>query len=189
MTESEEATTAEEKAETNSTTVSTSRSLMDIVPTESTGAIPTSFSATPVTKRTPKRSKFLSDIQAMIKQLMSTVGSEFTRKLLQADISTDCTFGLLQFLRAIQDLEPWAMRLIDATAKYPTGFLQATVSDLGAYDECIETVVQDEYGATKVRGQYCDIHLSAIDEELFDQIVVPSIINFNSRNTLLIIGR
>ncbi|KAL1413990.1 hypothetical protein MTO96_007805 [Rhipicephalus appendiculatus] len=70
---------------------------------------------------------------------------------------------------------------MDATAKYPTGFLQGTVSDLGAYDECIETVVRDEYGTTKLRGQYCDVHLSVIDQEMFDQIVLPAMINFNKR--------
>ncbi|KAL1413986.1 hypothetical protein MTO96_007801 [Rhipicephalus appendiculatus] len=173
--------TAAEKAATNSTTVSTHRSLMDIMPTESMEAFSTSLSATPAMEQAPKRSKFLSDIQAMIKQLMSTAGSELTRKLLQADISTECTFGLLHFTRAIQDLEPWALRLIDATAKYPTGFLQGTLSDLGAYDECIETVVRDEYGTTKVRGQYCDVHLSILDQEMFDQIALPAMVDYNKR--------
>ncbi|KAL1413989.1 hypothetical protein MTO96_007804 [Rhipicephalus appendiculatus] len=112
ITEMSEVMTVEGKAATNSTTVSTSQSLMEFImePTESIGAIPTSLLATPATKQAPKTSKFLSDIQAMITQLMSTAGSELTRKLLQADISTDCTFGLLQFMRAIQDLEPWALR-------------------------------------------------------------------------------
>ncbi|KAH7982759.1 hypothetical protein HPB52_006940 [Rhipicephalus sanguineus] len=173
--------TAEEKAATISTRVSTSRSIMDVMPTESTGAINTSWLTTPPMIQAQQSSKFLSDIQAMIKELMSTVGSELTRKLLRADISTDCTIGLLQFTRAIQDLEPWAMRLIDATAKYPTGFLQGTVSDLGAYDECIETVVRDEYGTTKMRGQYCDVHLSIGDEELFNEIVSPAVVNYNRR--------
>ncbi|XP_037500896.1 uncharacterized protein LOC119374752 [Rhipicephalus sanguineus] len=112
----------------------------------------------------------------MIKQLMSTTGSELTRKLLEADISTDCTFGLLQFMRAIQDLEPWAMRLIDATAKYPTGFLQGTLSDLGAYDECIETVVRDEYGGTKLRGQYCDVHVSVGDDNKSFDNLLPALL-------------
>ncbi|KAL1484680.1 hypothetical protein MTO96_049969, partial [Rhipicephalus appendiculatus] len=63
---------------------------------------------------------------------------------------------------------------IDATAKYPTGFLQGTVSDLGAYDECIETVVRDEYGTTKVRGQYCDVHVSIGDDDSFIDNLLPA---------------
>ncbi|KAL1438077.1 hypothetical protein MTO96_010419 [Rhipicephalus appendiculatus] len=171
-----EATTEEAKVATNSTGHSPTHSLTDITPTVFTGAQNASWSTTPATKQAPKRSKFLSDIQSMIKQLMSTRGSELMRKLLQADISTDCTFGLLQFTRAIQDLEPWALRLIDATAKYPTGVLQGTLSDLGAYDECIETVVRDEYGATKVRGQYCDVHLSIGDDDAFLENLLPALL-------------
>ncbi|XP_075732831.1 nose resistant to fluoxetine protein 6-like [Rhipicephalus microplus] len=55
------------------------------------------------------------------------------------------------------------------------------MSDLGAYDECIETVVQDEYGATTVRGQYCDVHLSILDQEAYNQVTLQAIINFNKR--------
>ncbi|KAL1438078.1 hypothetical protein MTO96_010420 [Rhipicephalus appendiculatus] len=105
-----EAMAAEKPAATNSTRKSTTRGLAERMPTESTRAIPTTWTTTPAMNQSPKRSKFLDGIQIMIKQLMSTAGSELTRKLLQADISTDCTFGLLHFTRAIQDLEPWAIR-------------------------------------------------------------------------------
>ncbi|KAH7983235.1 hypothetical protein HPB52_010345 [Rhipicephalus sanguineus] len=74
-----------------------------------------------------------------------------------------------------------SIQLIDATGKYPTGFLQATVSDLGAYDECIETVVRDEYGTTKVRGQYCDVHLSFGDDDLFVENMLPAILYSHRR--------
>ncbi|XP_070385947.1 nose resistant to fluoxetine protein 6-like [Dermacentor albipictus] len=158
--------TTDEMNATPSTTTSSTRGLMDNRSTEFTAANSTSWSMTPTTNQPPKGSQFIDDIRTGIKQLMSTAGSEFTRKLLRADISTDCTFGLLQFTRAIQELEPWALRIIDATAKYPTGFFQATASDLGAYDECIETVVRDEYGTEKVRAQYCDMHISLAFDDI-----------------------
>ncbi|KAH8032747.1 hypothetical protein HPB51_001445 [Rhipicephalus microplus] len=154
---------------------------MDVMLTESAEAFPTALPATPATMQATKGSKFLDDIKAMVKELMSTTGGELTRKLLQADISADCTFGLLKFTRAIQDLEPWAMRLIDATGKYPSGFFQGTFADLGAYDECIETVVLDEYGTMKVRGQYCDVHLSPGDEESVAELALPPIVEYNKR--------
>nr|XP_037270381.1 nose resistant to fluoxetine protein 6-like [Rhipicephalus microplus] len=184
------AATAEKEATSKSTTVSTSRNFRKINLAESSGAVSTSLSTTPLSANgessaTPiangESSKFFSNVQAAINQLMSTSGREVVRKLQQANISTDCSLGLLQFTRAIQDLQPWAMRLIDATGKYPTGSLQGTFADLGAYDECIETVVRDEYGTLKVRGQYCDVHLSILDQEILDQIVFPAILNYNKR--------
>ncbi|XP_049516864.1 uncharacterized protein LOC125942659 [Dermacentor silvarum] len=172
----------EEKTATYSTTEPTTGSLQDNMTTVSTTeSIPTSRLMPLATNPPPKRSKFTDAIRTAIKQFMSTAGSELTRKLLQADISTDCTLGLLQFTRAIQELEPWAMRLIDATAKYPTGLLQATVSDLGAYDECIETVVRYEDGVKKVRGQYCDVHLSLGDDNLLVEDLVPALLYSHSR--------
>lgn len=179
--EIEELMITEENVATNATTAPTFRSLMDVMLTESAEAFPTALPATPATMQATKGSKFLDDIKAMVKELMSTTGGELTRKLLQADISADCTFGLLKFTRAIQDLEPWAMRLIDATGKYPSGFFQGTFADLGAYDECIETVVLDEYGTMKVRGQYCDVHLSPGDEESVAELALPPIVEYNKR--------
>ncbi|KAL3181652.1 hypothetical protein MRX96_036563 [Rhipicephalus microplus] len=166
---------AEAEVTTYSRRHSPTHNFPNIIPTEFNGTLNTLLLTTPATQQAPKRSKFLSDIQIMLKQFMSTGRSELTRKLLQADISTDCTFGLLQFTRAIQDLEPWALRLIDASAKYPTGVLQGTLSDMGAYDECIETVVQNKYGATKVRGQYCDLHLSLGDDDAFLENLLPAL--------------
>lgn len=49
--------------------------------------------------------------------------------------------------------------MIDSTGKYPTGFIQGTAADIGAFDECIETVALDEYGHEKIRGQYCVLQI------------------------------
>ncbi|KAG0441271.1 hypothetical protein HPB47_015997, partial [Ixodes persulcatus] len=48
---------------------------------------------------------------------------------------------------------------IDATGKYPTGLFQGTLSDIGAFDQCIETVIHDDYGNEKVRAQYCNLYI------------------------------
>ncbi|KAK8771888.1 hypothetical protein V5799_024866 [Amblyomma americanum] len=117
----------------------------------------------------------------MIRQVMSSMGSGLTRKLLQADISTDCSLGVLKFMRAVQDLEPWALRLFDSTAKYPNGMLQASTADLGAYDECIETVVRDEEGVEKVRGQYCNVHVSLGEERSLIGELLPAMLYSHER--------
>ncbi|KAL1424892.1 hypothetical protein MTO96_019754 [Rhipicephalus appendiculatus] len=60
-------------------------------------------------------------------------------------------------MRALQSFEPWVLRLIDATGKYPTGFLEASHVDMGAFDECLETSVRDHNGTVLSRGQYCNL--------------------------------
>ncbi|KAL3222510.1 hypothetical protein MRX96_004967 [Rhipicephalus microplus] len=52
---------------------------------------------------------------------MASAGSGFARKLLRADISSECSIGILNFMRAMKNLEPWAWRLIDSSAKIPIG--------------------------------------------------------------------
>lgn len=79
------------------------------------------------------------------------------RKLLSADVTPECNAGLLRTMRAFQNLEPWALRLLDASGKFPTGLLQGSRVDLGAFDECLETEVYDSYGYVLTRGQYCNL--------------------------------
>ncbi|KAH7984330.1 hypothetical protein HPB52_019434 [Rhipicephalus sanguineus] len=113
-------------------------------------------------------------MRAGISKIMSSAGPGLRRQLLQADISPECSFGLFKFMRAIQTLEPWALRLVDATAKYPTGFLQASLAEIGAYDECIETVVHDDHGVEVVRGQFCNVHVLVGDDLSFVDNVIPA---------------
>ncbi|XP_075732830.1 nose resistant to fluoxetine protein 6-like [Rhipicephalus microplus] len=122
------------------------------------------------TTRPPRNTTFFSTLKSTIKKLMSQAGSGFLRKLFHADVSSECVIGIIKFTQALQELKPWALRLVDATAKYPNGLFQMTLADLGAYDECIETVERDTDGIVQVRGQYCDVQIkltdnnSAVDE-------------------------
>ncbi|XP_075538180.1 uncharacterized protein LOC142572723 [Dermacentor variabilis] len=75
---------------------------------------------------------------------------------------------------AVFEWHKLSREVVDATAKYPTGFFQATASDLGAYDECIETVVRDEYGTEKVRAQYCDVHISIDLDDSMSEALLPA---------------
>ncbi|XP_050051461.1 nose resistant to fluoxetine protein 6-like [Dermacentor andersoni] len=155
-----------------SATTSTTGSALDTKP-----VVP---SSTPDSHE-PRKSKFIEDFKATIKHIMSTMGSGLARRLLQADISAECSLGVLKFMRAVQELEPWALRLVDSTAKYPNGMLQASTADLGAYDECIETVVHDEYGDVKVRGQYCNVHVSLGDDHSFIGDILPAFLYSHKR--------
>lgn len=109
----------------------------------------------------PPQAKYADRFKQLIANLLDGASTGFKRKLLNAELSPECSLGLIKFIRGIKNLEPWAMRMFDASGKYPTGALQTTRSDLGAFDECVETVVHDEYGIERVRGQYCNLQLYA----------------------------
>lgn len=65
----------------------------------------------------------------------------------------------LPFSSACLTALPLSHPVIDATGKYPTGLFQGTLSDIGAFDQCIETVIYDDYGNEKVRAQYCNLYI------------------------------
>lgn len=87
----------------------------------------------------------------------SKVPPSLIRKLLEADVRPECSTALVRTMRAFQNLEPWALRLFDASGKYPTGLFEAAHVDLGSFDECLETAVRDRYGNVLSRGQYCNL--------------------------------
>lgn len=167
MPQAAQESTSEFEARTKST-VFTTGSTVDTSLTSSPASVNVSHTSR------PGKSRFLESIRSAISQLMSSAGPGLRRQLLQADISPQCSFGLFKFMRAMQTLEPWAMRLIDATAKYPTGFLQASLAEIGAYDECIETVVHDDNGVEEVRGQFCNVHVLLGDDLSFVDNVIPA---------------
>ncbi|XP_077536431.1 nose resistant to fluoxetine protein 6-like isoform X2 [Haemaphysalis longicornis] len=109
---------------------------------------------------TPKPRAF-DPVRDFIKKNIASAGRNLTRNLLRARLSTSCIVGVTEFIRAVQELEPWALRIVDATAKYPSGMLQATTTDIGAYDECIETVVKHKDGSENVRAQYCNLYIGS----------------------------
>lgn len=114
--------------------------------------------ATTSTTTQPEES-IVGKLRALFASMMDKISPDLTRKLLAAEVSPTCSIGLLKLVGAIRRAEPWALRLIDAMGKYPTGLLQATKTDLGAFDECLETVVHDSFGHEVTRAQYCNLDM------------------------------
>lgn len=140
-----------------------------LVCTSATSVIDDTRTEAPATE--PPEPKYAERFKQMIANLLDGASNDFKRKLLSAELSTVCSLGLLKFIRGIKNLEPWAMRMFDASGKYPNGALQTTRTDLGAFDECVETVVHDEYGNEKVRGQYCNLQLYAGNKTDLDDYI------------------
>ncbi|KAH6921965.1 hypothetical protein HPB50_007030 [Hyalomma asiaticum] len=86
-----------------------------------------------------------------------SIPNSLTRMLFEANLRPECRWALLKTASAFKHLEPWALRLFDATAKYPTGFLQLSRAEIGAFDECLETEVRDAHGNAVSHGQYCSL--------------------------------
>ncbi|XP_037269392.1 nose resistant to fluoxetine protein 6 [Rhipicephalus microplus] len=152
----------------------------EVLPAESAVVVQTVATPTP-------EPSLIDKLKRWIGQRIDESSPALTRKLLTADVSPQCSIGLLKMVRGLRNLEPWALRLFDASGKYPTGALQATKSDFGAFDECLETVVKDSHGYVVARGQYCNLlyfggNSSDLQNYIFPAMTVvhPRIIKFKS---------
>ncbi|KAH6934663.1 hypothetical protein HPB50_026724 [Hyalomma asiaticum] len=130
---------------------------------------------------------YLPLLRDLMHRAFSSIPASLRRKLLEADVRPECTAGLLRTLRGFQNLEPWAMRLLDASGKYPTGLFEGARVDVGAFDECLRTEVRDSNGNVLSRGQYCNLlayvkNGSAIQKilESFPDILHPRMKYFKS---------
>ncbi|KAL3170667.1 hypothetical protein MRX96_044120 [Rhipicephalus microplus] len=119
--------------------------------------------------------KYLDTLKEWIAKAMDRAPRDVMRKIMAANISVDCSIGLLKLVRGIRNLEPWVLRLLDSTGKYPTGALQVSRTDLGAFDECVETVVLNNYGHETVRGQYCNLQLYAGNRSDMDDRIMAAV--------------
>lgn len=124
-------------------------------------------------------------LQNMMTSLFASIPPSLIRKLNGANIRQQCRLALLRTVAAFEKPEPWALRLFDATGKYPTGVLQVTRVDLGAFDECLETEVRDSSGNVSSRGQYCNLQiqpktdaLGPKEMEFLSAMVHPKIFDF-----------
>ncbi|KAL1424874.1 hypothetical protein MTO96_019737 [Rhipicephalus appendiculatus] len=104
---------------------------------------------------------------------LSKVPRSLVRKLLSADVRFECSTSFLRTMRAFQNLEPWALRLLDATGKYPTGMMDVSRVDMGAFDECLATAVRDSNGNVLSRGLYCNL-LVYVDNATALQVILNS---------------
>ncbi|XP_037557827.1 nose resistant to fluoxetine protein 6 [Dermacentor silvarum] len=103
--------------------------------------------------------RMVDRMRQAIRERLDASYDTMAEQFLNAKMSRQCAFKLLKFVHSLRNFEPWTLRMIDASGKYPTGLFQGSLSDLGAYDQCIETVIRDEYGGEKVRAQYCNMYI------------------------------
>ncbi|KAH9361291.1 hypothetical protein HPB48_006853 [Haemaphysalis longicornis] len=60
----------------------------------------------------------------------------------------------------------------------------ATTTDIGAYDECIETVVKHKDGSENVRAQYCNLYIGSNGNYGAIEEVLPALAMTHKRDTV-----
>ncbi|XP_065288957.1 nose resistant to fluoxetine protein 6-like isoform X2 [Dermacentor albipictus] len=75
-------------------------------------------------------------------------------------VSGECSQSLLKMALAFRRLEPWAIRMLDASGKVASGLLVGTIGDLGNFDECLATSVDNMYGERDFTGRFCTVYMN-----------------------------
>ncbi|EFN69193.1 Nose resistant to fluoxetine protein 6 [Camponotus floridanus] len=76
------------------------------------------------------------------------------------------------FLRQLRGYKLWALQMLDASAKIPSGLLRGNVNQLGDYDQCLGVLayVKVDERTIRIQGKYClatmDLHASHPDMRL-----------------------
>ncbi|GIY90712.1 nose resistant to fluoxetine protein 6 [Caerostris darwini] len=75
----------------------------------------------------------------------------------KVNISTGCLSSLFKYAVSLKEIKVWAMKMFDATAKIPSGMFDGTVTEFGAFDQCLAILVKNKKGFEDFRGQYCSV--------------------------------
>lgn len=98
-----------------------------------------------------KLQKFmLSNVETVLKDAMPL----FLRSGLETNVSASCAGSLLNMVSALRESKIWAFTMLDSSGKLPSGILEGTLTDLGAFDQCL-AVKSDREGSGHFVGQYC----------------------------------
>ncbi|XP_022654768.1 nose resistant to fluoxetine protein 6-like isoform X4 [Varroa destructor] len=109
------------------------------------------------------RVDFESKLGSLMDLLMEKVtGSRLTLNALDR-IDENCTQALLRWVVALRTMKPWALKMLDATGRPPSGLASGTIADLGQFNQCLKTIARDVSGLELFRGQYCSLFLKPTD--------------------------
>ncbi|KAB0797842.1 hypothetical protein PPYR_08835 [Photinus pyralis] len=87
----------------------------------------------------------------VLKQLTKYAYSPVRFNLDIPGVNTKCKVQSLQYQRALDLFEMWALKMYDSNAKIPSGILNGNINQLGDFDLCLSV---DEK-KLQLKGQYC----------------------------------
>ncbi|XP_077532621.1 nose resistant to fluoxetine protein 6-like [Haemaphysalis longicornis] len=116
----------------------------------------------------------------LLKGVVASVVPVLQRSFAHANVSAGCTGAFMDLSRRILSMDMAAWRFLDATGKFPSGILEGTLGDLGAYDECLASRLNgaDAHDAPlkslfapSYRGQYCSVFLRPTETRAMDKLI------------------
>ncbi|KAJ8675743.1 hypothetical protein QAD02_011529 [Eretmocerus hayati] len=85
--------------------------------------------------------------------------SDYKNNVLQEDCGRD-----LRYLsQSLDDQESWALNMLDASSKNPSGIAQGNIIDLGTFDQCVN--IKKDYPETKIHGQHCMYSINLVGDD------------------------
>ncbi|KAF8782169.1 O-acyltransferase like protein like [Argiope bruennichi] len=93
-----------------------------------------------------------SNIKSFMNNIMKEMLPHAIRIGMESEASLSCLFDLTKIFRGVQNLDAWAVRMMDATGKPSGGLMEGTSTALGDYDECLDVRSPAGYPVT---GEYC----------------------------------
>ncbi|GFQ79891.1 nose resistant to fluoxetine protein 6 [Trichonephila clavata] len=107
-------------------------------------------------------SNFETEMRIVMKELMNSTLPVLVDIVNAASVSNDCTKSLIKYAFDLINVRSWAMRMLDATSKLPSGILEGTLSELGAFDQCLDIELPYKNGSFQFQGQYCGLEINRI---------------------------
>ncbi|XP_042901090.1 uncharacterized protein [Parasteatoda tepidariorum] len=97
--------------------------------------------------------KFEKSAKKLIDGHMKKALPMFLRMSSDANLSGECQKSILALVQGVRGMKSWAYRMLDASAKIPSGILDGTLSDFGDYDQCLDITKLDSKNRTQFSGQ------------------------------------
>lgn len=105
-------------------------------------------------------------VESAIMRLLPTL----VRSSSDVDLSFECQAAIFQVLSGLKDLKPWAVHMLDAMGKPPSGIMEGAAMALGSYDQCLEIVNPRQNSSVPVFvGQYCSVELLPFEPGTVDE--------------------
>ncbi|RZC31743.1 uncharacterized protein BDFB_007717 [Asbolus verrucosus] len=81
----------------------------------------------------------------------------------QADLSPKCGQQIAEYLSNLSlDEKSWALQMLDATSKLPSGLLSLNFGEMGDFQQCINVETTDTI-SEKILGKYCLGYISFVN--------------------------
>ncbi|GAB0089047.1 uncharacterized protein DMENIID0001_035260 [Sergentomyia squamirostris] len=83
-----------------------------------------------------------------------------------SSVSSKCRQQTNRYFAALANFDLWAVRMLDSSAKLPSGLLNGNVNQLGDFDQCLDVLDRAE----QIQGQYCLAYLQPEVPDKFNRM-------------------